>query len=99
MAGFDRAVEPVRQRQRAVPFAVIISYAADLPLRQLQIDQRQRRVGPCARANQPLDPRGLVGLSDRGKAPAGSSVVTALALWSRSLRSLTSCCSERANMA
>ena len=52
MAAFDRFIEPVGQfalaRQRAVPFAIVIGKTADLPLRQLQIDQRQRRIGPGA---------------------------------------------------
>jgi len=48
--GFDWLIQPVRQfalaRQRAMPFAVVIGKAADLPLRQFQIDQRQRRISP-----------------------------------------------------
>ena len=47
---FDRPVEPIRQlaltRERAIPLALVIGDAADLPQRQLQIDQRQRRIGP-----------------------------------------------------
>ena len=57
--GFDRLIEPfwklAQARQCAMPFAFIIGEAADLPLRQLQVDQRKRRIGPCARLNQPLD--------------------------------------------
>src|SRR5450755_1849450 len=67
VAGFDRAVEPVGQlalaRQRAVPLAIVIGDAANLPHRQFEVDQRQRRIGPGARSDQPLDPRGLVDLS------------------------------------
>ena len=75
VAGLDRLIEPVRQlalaRQRAMPFALVIGDAADLPLRQFQIDQRQRRIGPGARLDQPLDAGGLAALAGRRKAPAG----------------------------
>src|SRR5664279_1945845 len=67
MPGFDRMIEPIRQfalaRQRAVPLAVIIGDATKLPLRQFQIDQRQRRIGPGGGSDQLLDPRRLRGLS------------------------------------
>jgi hypothetical protein len=60
MTAFDRMIEPVRQfafaRQCAKPFTFIIGDAADLPLRQFQIDQRQRSIGPGARLDQPLCP-------------------------------------------
>src|SRR5215831_1756740 len=50
MTCLDRLIEPVRQlafaRQRAIPFAPVIGNAADLPERQLQIDQREGHVGP-----------------------------------------------------
>src|SRR5215472_3213403 len=50
MPGIDRLIQPVRKfalaRERAVPFARIISNAADMPQRQLQLDQRQRCIGP-----------------------------------------------------
>ena len=71
MMGFDRLIEPVGQfafaRQRAMPFALVIGDAANLPLRQFQIDQRQRRIGPGARLDQPLDAGGLAGLPGDGK--------------------------------
>ena len=46
ITGLDGLIQPVRQlalvRQRAMPFAVVVGEAADLPLRQFQIDQRER---------------------------------------------------------
>ena len=49
VAGFDRPVEPVGQlafaRQGAVPLALVIGDAANLPQRKLQVDQRQRGIG------------------------------------------------------
>ena len=54
-----------------MPFAWIIGDSADLPLRQFEIDQRQRRIGPCARLDQPLNARGLATPARRRKAPAG----------------------------
>src|SRR6202035_4357537 len=75
MTGLDRSIEPVGKlalaRQRAVPLALVIGDAANLPERQLEVDQRQRGVGPGAGCDQVLDPCRLPGLSDRGKAPAG----------------------------
>src|SRR5216683_1426816 len=71
MMGLDRLIEPIRKlalaRQRAIPLALVIGDAANLPLRQFQIDQRQRCIGP----DQSFDSRRLLGLSRRGKAPAG----------------------------
>src|ERR1700737_2298108 len=75
VTGFDRSIEPVRElalaRQRAIPLALVIGDAANLPLRQFQVDQRKRRIGPGSRFNQAFDPRRLFGLSDRRKTPAG----------------------------
>jgi hypothetical protein len=75
MVGLDRLIEPVRQfafaRERAVPFAFVVGEAADLPPRQLKFDQRQRRIGPGGRLDQPLDPRSLFDLSSGRKAAAG----------------------------
>src|ERR1700730_4439218 len=52
MTGLDRLIEPIGKlalaRQRAIPLALVVGDAANLPLRQLQIDQRQRRVVPGA---------------------------------------------------
>ncbi len=54
--GFDRLVEPFGKfafaGQRAVPFALIIGDAANLPLRQFEVDQRECSVGPGLRADQ-----------------------------------------------
>ena len=51
MMRLDRLIEPIRQfavaRQRTIPFAAVLGDAADLPLRQLEIDQCQR--GLCQR--------------------------------------------------
>src|SRR5581483_9744559 len=44
-------------RQRAVPFAAVVDKPAQLPLWQLEIDQRQRHLGPGLLRNQPLDAR------------------------------------------
>ena len=48
--GFDRLIEPFGKlalaRQRAMPFAFVIGDAANLPLRQFEVDQRQRGIGP-----------------------------------------------------
>ena len=60
-------IEPIGEfafaRQRAVPFALIIGDAAKLPLRQFQVDQRERRIGPGAGLDQSLDTGGLGGLA------------------------------------
>ena len=111
MTGLDRLIEPVRQfalaRQRAIPFAVVIGEAADLPLRQFQIDQRQRGVGPGLRLDQPLDASGSRDfdppdgkrrqvarmMSDR------NSAVTQQASRSRSPSSTEVCRSKRSDMA
>src|SRR6202048_4757501 len=75
VTGFDRSIEPIGQltlaRQRAIPLALVIGDAANLPLRQFQVDQRKRRIGPGSRFNQAFDPHRLFGLSDRRKTPAG----------------------------
>ena len=68
MVPLDRLIEPVRQlavaRQRAVPFAAVIGDAADLPLRQFEIDQRQRCFCKSFGINQAFDPRRLCALSE-----------------------------------
>src|ERR1700687_4109410 len=50
VTGVDRLIEPIGKlalaRQRAIPLALVIGDAANLPLRQFQIDQGQRCVGP-----------------------------------------------------
>ena len=52
--GLDRLVEPFGKvalaRQRAMPFAAVVGEAAELPLRQFEVEQRQRRIGPGARS-------------------------------------------------
>src|ERR1043166_4525689 len=53
-----------------MPFALIISEAANLPERQFEIDQRQRRVGPGAGPAQLLEPRRLLALTDGRISPA-----------------------------
>src|SRR3984893_8174341 len=74
VTGFDRLIEPIGKlalaRQRAIPLALVIDDAANLPLRQFQIDQRKRCIGPGSRPDQPFDPRRLLGLSDRRKTAA-----------------------------
>ena len=54
-----------------MPFALVIDQAADLPLRQFEIEQRDRGVGPGAGLDQALDARALAGLTDRREASAG----------------------------
>ena len=44
-----------------MPFALVIDDTTNLPLRQLQFDQRHRGIGPGARLNQPLEPRRFLG--------------------------------------
>src|SRR5206468_8437006 len=67
VAAFDRLIEPFRQlalaRERAVPFAFVIGDTADLPLRQFEIDQSKRCVGPRLRLDQPFDAGGLAVLT------------------------------------
>ena len=74
VAGFDRLIQPVRQvalaRQRAIPFTIVVGEAADLPLRQLQIDQRERCVGPGLRLDQLCDTGGPGILIGGRQAPA-----------------------------
>src|ERR1700693_1541300 len=74
MVGFNRLIDPFGKfalaRQRAIPFTVVIDDTANLPLRQLQFDQRKRGIGPGARLNQPLDPRGFLGAPNGRKTPA-----------------------------
>ena len=74
VAGFDRSIEPVGKlalaRQRAIPLALVIGDAANLPKRQFQIDQRQRGIRPGFRPDQSFDPGGLLGLSHGRKTPA-----------------------------
>ena len=58
---FDRSiVEPFGKlalpRQRAMPLALVIGKPAQLPLRQLEFEQRQHRIGPGAGFDQALDP-------------------------------------------
>src|SRR5262249_36988660 len=69
MPAFDTLVEPVRQlalaRQRAIPFAVVIDDATNLPERQFEIDQRQRRIGPGTRLDQSIEARDLLALAER----------------------------------
>jgi hypothetical protein len=70
-----RRVEPFRHRagpgQRAVPFAVVESEAAQLPVRQLQRQQSQSRVVPGVGCNQALEAGDRHGLSHRIAALAG----------------------------
>jgi hypothetical protein len=51
VADVDGAIEPLRERpllaQAASPFAVIIRDTAQLPLRQFEVKQGKRCVGPC----------------------------------------------------
>jgi len=96
VANLDRPVEPVGKlalaRQGAIPFALVIGDAANLPQRQFQIDQRQRGIDPGFRSDQAFDPRGFFALSEStesaGTPPRTmsdiSSAVSALALRSRS---------------
>ena len=52
MPGFDGLVQPVRKfaltGERAVPFTGVVSDAADMPKRQLQFEQFERRIRPSA---------------------------------------------------
>lgn len=77
VTGFYRLIEPFGQfalaRQRAIPFTVVIGEAADLPLRQLQIDQRECCVGPCLRLDQPCDSGGA-GILIGGRQASASRV-------------------------
>jgi hypothetical protein len=72
---FHGFIQPVGKfalaRECAMPFAAVVDKTADPPLRQLQVDQRQRRVGPGPQLDQLLDPFGLAGVPLRGKAAAG----------------------------
>ena len=56
MSGFDCLVQPLGKfalaGQRAVPLALIIGDAADLPLRQFKVDQRQGCFGQGAGLDQ-----------------------------------------------
>ena len=74
MPGFDGLIEPIRQlalaRQRAMPFAIVIGEAANLPERQFKIDQRQRCIGPRSGSDQLLDARRLLALTDLRISPA-----------------------------
>ena len=67
-------IEPIGKltlaRQRAVPLARVIGDAANLPLRQFQIDQRKRCIRPGCRANESFEPDDLLGLTCRRKASA-----------------------------
>ena len=67
MVAIDRLIEPIRQftlaGQSAMPFTLVIGESSDSPLRQFQIDQCQRGVGPGTYADQLLDPLGLAGMS------------------------------------
>jgi hypothetical protein len=71
----DVLIKPVWKltfaRQRAVPFAVVVSDAADLPEWQLEIDERQRHIGPGSRVDQLFNPRRFGGLSWSRKTAAG----------------------------
>src|SRR5262249_42205988 len=75
MPRLDALIEPIGKlalaRQRAIPFALVIGEAPNVPERQFQIDQRQRRVGPGAGGDQLRDPRGFLALAQGGEAPAG----------------------------
>ena len=109
VTGLDRLIQPIGQfalaRQRAVPFALVIGEAADLPLRQFQIDQRQRGVGPGLRLDQPLDAGGFGVLIGGRKAPAGR-VDDIGEKFGRDIAGVTKpvaeveviCCSERSDM-
>ena len=74
MTGFHRLIEPVGKLalagQRAMPLALVIGDAPDLPLRQFQLDQGQRGIGPGTGPDQMLDPCRFSALSQRGKPPA-----------------------------
>jgi hypothetical protein len=63
MMGFDRLIEPFGKlalvRQCTIPLAIVVGDAANLPLRQFQIDQRQRRIGPGSRPDQSFNPCGF----------------------------------------
>jgi hypothetical protein len=54
MAPLDRVIEGDRKirvlRQRAKPFAIFANDTADVPVWQLERDQRDRRIGPGAAA-------------------------------------------------
>src|ERR1700730_2824953 len=75
VTGFDRSIEPIGQltlaRQRAIPLALVIGDAANLPLRQFQVEQRKRRIRPGSQFNKASDPHRLFGLSARRKTSAG----------------------------
>jgi len=74
MLRLHRLIEPFRQlavaRQCAIPFAAVIGDPANLPLRQLEIDQRHRGFAKGGSAKQTFDPRSLCALSDRWKTSA-----------------------------
>jgi hypothetical protein len=59
VAGFGDLVEAGGKRplvrERTAPFVAIVDETTKPPARQLEFDQRQRGVGPCAGSNQPLD--------------------------------------------
>jgi hypothetical protein len=54
-----------------MPFALVIGDAANLPLRQFQIDQRQRRIGPRFRADQAFEARGFSAPFQGWRVPPG----------------------------
>jgi hypothetical protein len=80
MVTFDCLIEPIRQfalvRQCGAPFAIVIDKAADLPLRQFQIDQRQRRIGPGTRFYQVVNACCLAGRVLCGTAAAGRRMMS-----------------------
>ncbi len=61
MVGFGGVIEPDRElrllRERAMPCPVLVDEATKLPLRELVLDQRKRRIGESACVDQPIDPR------------------------------------------
>ncbi len=71
MPGLDRLIEPVRKfslaRERAVPLA---GDAPELPEGQLQVDQRQRGVGPGVGLCQVLKAQHLYAAPLKRSAPA-----------------------------